>query len=109
MPYIPLKTPNHTRMRTPLPQRIAAMPQALAPMNRKIVPRTISTTSPRSVSQSYICRAHASVVSIRFIATNNPKIQERWMDVTGVTEWTSAIAHFEWWTNKAHEEEFPWL
>ena len=48
-PYIPLKIPHHTRMRTPLRPRIAAMAQAVAPTVRKTVPRTILITSPRSV------------------------------------------------------------
>lgn len=34
-PYIPLQIPHPTRMRTPLRQRIAAMAQAVAPMDKK--------------------------------------------------------------------------
>jgi hypothetical protein len=49
-------------MRTPLRQRIAAIAQAVAPMDKKIVPRTISTTWPRSVSKA------ASAVFMPFIA-----------------------------------------
>jgi hypothetical protein len=37
-------------MRTPPRQRIAAIAQAVAPMDKKIVPRTISVTCPRSIS-----------------------------------------------------------
>jgi hypothetical protein len=37
-------------MRTPLRQRIAAIAQAVAPMDKKIVPRTIFTTWARSIS-----------------------------------------------------------
>jgi hypothetical protein len=43
-------------MGPPLRQRIAAIAQAVAPMVKKRVPRTISITSPRSV-----CRASSAV------------------------------------------------
>jgi hypothetical protein len=37
-PYIPLQIAHHTRMRTPLRQRIAAMVQAVAPMDKRSFP-----------------------------------------------------------------------
>src|SRR5207302_11315913 len=39
-------------MPTPVRQRIAAIAQAITPMDKKIVPRTISITSPRRVSRA---------------------------------------------------------
>ena len=47
-PNIAMKIPHHTRMLTPLRQRTAAMAQAVAPMDKKTVPRTMSVTWARS-------------------------------------------------------------
>src|SRR5271157_4527903 len=67
-PYSPLKPPHHMRRRTPLRQRIAAIAHAVAPMDKKIVPRTISTTSPRSVSRAASAVLMAFIERFRFVS-----------------------------------------
>ncbi len=51
-PYIALQIPSHTKTRTPRRRRIAAIPQAANPRNKKTVPEMISMIWPRRVASA---------------------------------------------------------
>jgi hypothetical protein len=51
-PYIALQIPSQIKRRTPLRRRMAAMEQAANPMNKKIVPKMMSASWPRSIART---------------------------------------------------------
>ena len=51
-----LQTPHQTRMRTPRPERMAALAHAVSPLDTKTVPRTMSMTWPDLLPELHLRR-----------------------------------------------------
>jgi hypothetical protein len=71
--YMALQTPHQTRMRTPRPERMAALAHAVSPLDTKTVPRTMSMTWPRFVARAASAALTASMERLRFVCWRGPR------------------------------------